>query len=321
MNRAAVIFGVLLVLVTAGLAYVIHTQDKAHAALAAQLAAAQTSNVQFQQELAAREAATKEQAARLTALTEMLTETTAKLNVTSARLADYKKHADQVAAEEAAAAKKEADLLAKKDEVPAPSITVTTDRSGRQTQTYVFPKLLGPGGQVLAAEAEFGSAYGRRFVFRREGAAPLAFDVDELHPGVLLHLGLKPEAVKQAAAELEQKNRLQEAIYYQKLAARRAAEQKAASEQAKFQLELAKLQEESRKAQAEEALQLRAVENDRLRAEATIRQSEASINDPWRALFPNYIFNYQNPIFVGPNTQPVEPVPQPNPFVRDPRAN
>lgn len=91
-------------------------------------------------------------------------------------------------------------------EITPPIESVQTAPDGRVTRNVAFEELIGVHGQILATAATFRGAYGRRLVFRGPDNQPLAFDVEELHPGVLAHLRIRLSDVT-AAHQHEQENR------------------------------------------------------------------------------------------------------------------
>lgn len=90
--------------------------------------------------------------------------------------------------------------------ITPPSESVQTAPDGRVTRTVAFDELIGVHGQKLATAVIFKGAYGRRLVFRGPDNQPLAFDAEEVHPGVLAHLRIRLSEVL-AANQREQENR------------------------------------------------------------------------------------------------------------------
>lgn len=91
-----------------------------------------------------------------------------------------------------------------KFEIVPPNVT-----AGRGQKTYIFPQLVNAKSDVVLTNAEFRLLAGRRLTFRvAEGLR--AFDVDELHPGVLAYLDIDPGAVKQRYDLQKQRDRIQQ---------------------------------------------------------------------------------------------------------------
>lgn len=221
--------------------------------------------------------AAKLQAQLITATNELVT---AKLKVEA-----YEAKRQLELQAQAAEAKKVADLTQLKSEVPAPTIT-TQKSGGKEKTTYTFPKLLAPGGNPLATDAEFRTQFGRRFVFRAGNGRPVAYDVDELHPGVLLHLGLSRESAITAQEEVDRQAQIAEQKYRAQLAARAEAEKKNAELRAKMAVEYAKIAEEKRKSQQDEQLQRQAAETERMKAEAAMRGNDDIVEQALRPFYP-----------------------------------
>lgn len=89
-------------------------------------------------------------------------------------------------------------------------------------------KVLLKGGKVTAENVVFGKVFAGRVIFRKEGSAPLSYDVDSLDADFLRTLGIDAAAVKQAAAELERQRKDGDAKAYaaflEKQKAQRAAD-------------------------------------------------------------------------------------------------
>lgn len=226
---------------------------------------------------------------KLTQLTDVLNQTSTHLLLANQKIKEYEaKEAAELKAREAVTKHTE-ELARLKAQVPAPTVVASFDTAGKEIKTYHFSLLPGVNGQLLAANVDFGQAYGRRLVFRRSSGPPLAYDVDELHPGVLLHLNINPDDVKRAQAEQDKHNESIEVLHRQEIAVRAAAEQKAAEQMAKLQLEYAKLNEEKRKALADEQLKYRAAEIDRMKTEAAMRSADNAMQQALSAYSPDYV--------------------------------
>lgn len=160
----------------------------------------------------------------------------------------------------------------------APSVTVVTNATGGSTRLCVFQALYGRNGEVLGRDLEFSAVYGRRVAFKEVlSLRRLAFDVDELHPFVLAHLGVSAEGQKQYQARQDELWRRMEAAGLKTAAeeqARREA-RKAAEDAARVEAE--KLLAEQRQREHEQEMQRRAMENESLRAEAAMRSADAAM--------------------------------------------
>jgi hypothetical protein len=312
---------IIVALLIAGMGTLLLRQHRFETAWQAERAAMkQELSAQQQQQaqtIAAQQTAAAEQAARLR---EQLAAATNELVTAKLQVEAYEAKRELEAQALAAEAKKSADLNQLRSEVPAPIVTSSRNPAGKEQKTYTFPKLMAPGGNPLAADAEFRTQFGRRFVFRAGSGRPLAYDVDELHPGVLLHLGLNRDMALTAQTEIDRQAQLAEQSYRAQQAAKAEAEKKAAAQRAKYAVEYAKIAEERRKAQVEEKLQLQAAETERLKAEASMRSADAAVQEALRPFYPDYFIQQvitPPPVIVVPqnNGQPN------NPYVRDPRIN
>lgn len=277
------------------------------------------------QQQAQAEAAQKQATERASHLQEQLAAATNELESARLKVEAYEAKRQIEAQALAAEVKKNSDLSALKAEVPEPK-TVTTATSGKKEQKILtFPKLMGPGGKILATDAEFRTQFGRRFVFKSSEGRAVAYDVDELHPGVLLHLGLNREASVAAQSEIDRQAQVAEQKYRANLAARAEVEKKNAEIRAKMMVEYAKLTEERRKSKLEEDLKIQAAETERLKAEASMRAADAAVEEALRPFYPEYFIQQvlTPPVIVVPQppNQPQQYNQPTNPFVRDPRVN
>lgn len=316
-NRLIIVIVLILV---AGMGFLFHRQQKFQSAWQAERAVWEdrlaTQQQQQSQALTAQQTAT-EQAARLR---EQLATVTNELVTAKLKVEAYEAKRQLEAQAQAAESKKVADLEQLKAAVSAPAITTNRTPSGKEQRTYTFAKLPAPAGNTLATDAEFRTQFGRRFVFRSGTGRPLAYDVDELHPGVLLHLGLNRETALAAQSDIDRQLQIAEQNRRAQLAARAEAEKKAAVQRAKMAVEYAKIAEERRKSQHEEQLQLQAAETERLKAEASMRAADAAVQEALRPFYPEYFIQQvltPPPVIIVPQT-PSQPN---NPFVRDPRVN
>lgn len=139
----------------------------------------------------------------------------------------------------------------------------------RGQKTYVFPTLMNAARDVLLTNAEFRVLAGHRLTFRVADGLR-AFDVDELHPGILAYLEIDAVAVKQNH-ELQKQRAINEQMA-DAVARAQAARQ--------WQEYAAKLQVEQEKAAVYRAERLKIAEqaeNDRLRVRAAQAQAVAQI--------------------------------------------
>ncbi|MBI5384899.1 MAG: hypothetical protein HZA90_09460 [Verrucomicrobia bacterium] len=214
--------------------------------------------------------------AKVNQLTMVLTNSTAELSAVRQRLHDLEFQRNAPAAVLASAPK---DAITQRllNEC-APTVTVTTNAQGREERRVVFATLFGPASQVLGRDLEFSATYGRRVAFKETASARrMAFDVDEIHPFALAHLGIDPDEQKlrqmqqdslwrqveavglQLAAEEQQKREVQRAV----AEAARAEERKQLAEQQKRQDEL--------------ELERQRLQNEAVRADAAMRAADAAI--------------------------------------------
>ena len=126
-------------------------------------------------------------------LTRDLDRTSEQLNNAMARLTENAEEARQATALTEAMAR-----------IPAPQMVVL-EADGQPVPH--FRELLSPSGQTLATDVQFHGIYGRRLVFRGVDNHPTAFDVEEVHPGVLGHLEIDLNAAKQAGLRAAEKRR------------------------------------------------------------------------------------------------------------------
>lgn len=221
-------------------------------------------------------------------LAEVLNQSTEKLNEAHSKLSQYETRGKPPVATGA---------------VPAPVVSESKDRAGKVIKHYTFAKVLGKDGQLLAADVEFGSLYGRRLVFRRAAGSPLAFDVDEVHSDVLAHLQIDPDAAKYQQTQMDLQKKQREEAAYKDYLVRQAAERKAILI---AKAEQAKAEEARRKQQAEMDLKYRELENDRIRAEAQLRSADAAMARAYNPSPTYYTYPLNGVPYV--NGLPVYPV-------------
>lgn len=305
MNRPALLLALVLALL--GLLAALLFQRSANNRLAKELEAAQKSVQASQRAIETTGSLSRQLEEKMGRMTEVLNQSTERLTETSAKLKEYEAKFGPVgASRRQPLSPDEAARL--KAQVPAPQVEEGKDRSGKVVKRVVFTELTGKEGKVLATNAEFGSILGRRLFFRRAVGSPLAFDVDELHPGVLAYLDVNPEEAKYQQVQMDQQKKEREAAAYKDYQARQIAERKAWEV---ARAEQARTEEARRKQQAELDLKYRELENDRIRAEAQLRAADAAMT---RAVNSAPYYYNQVPYYVplypfAPGTQPTPPTP------------
>lgn len=162
-----------------------------------------------------------------------------------------------------------------KSEIVPPNVT-----ADRGQKTYVFPQLVNAKSDVVLTNAEFRTLAGRRLTFRvAEG--PRAFDVDELHPGVLAYLDIDSGAIKQNYELQKQRERIQQMM---NAAAKAQALREWEEHAAKVRVEQEKALVEREKAAAYRAERMKSEEqvmNERRKVIAAERQATAQEDTVW----------------------------------------
>ncbi|MFT4586841.1 MAG: hypothetical protein ACI9VS_003931 [Candidatus Binatia bacterium] len=129
-----------------------------------------------------------------------------------------------------------AEIARQMAEVAPPRESVHRDRNGRVERVFSFDELTAVDGKSLANAVTFKEAYGRRLVFRSIDNKPLAFDAEEVHPGVLAHLGIQLSEVLAADRRDQERRRLRaEAATRRRLARIQEAAKFAAASKAEEQ--------------------------------------------------------------------------------------
>ena len=195
--------------------------------------------------------------------------------------------------------------------LPTPLITGTKEEKNLRV---IFPELRSKTGQLIAKDQEFSSQFGRNLVFKDAAGTRLRLDVEEVHYGILATLGIDLATAKQEQRDLDAKSAQYNVAAKQAQASYAAAMAQAAKEQKEREVQLAietaKLNEERRKAIQEENLRQQAVEADRLRSLAALRNADAAM---YGALAqPTYFYNnnFNNFNVDGtPNYNPNPPAP------------
>ncbi len=209
--------------------------------------------------------------------------------------------------------------------VKPPVIRRETDRAGGETKVYLFPELINPEGGSLAKDMEFSRLYGTKLAFRNASGAPASFEAEELHPGILAHLGIDLYDAQRRQQEWEEKIAKRKEDARQRQIARIQAEQKAFEARAEREAEL-------RKERFEQQARLAEIENERTKALAAMKQADAAMIEAYKPptalvnpLLPNNlgvqtVIVPSAPTVTGPVAQTANQVsttqgpPQPRPF-------
>lgn len=155
-------------------------------------------------------------------------------------------------------------------QVKAPVVETELDSSGEETRSFTFPELVSPEGELHGTDMKFSRQYGSKLAFRSSSGLPVTFEVDELHPGILTHLGIDPYEAQRAQDEMNEKAaRRKEAQREREL-----ARHKAQAEALKERMALAK---ELRKEAFDRQARLAALENERTKALAAMKQADAAM--------------------------------------------
>lgn len=146
----------------------------------------------------------------------------------------------------------------------------------RSGKTVTFPRLLSVSGNALMLNAEFVSAIGRKLIFKT-GLDRSGFDIDEIHPGALVQLGIDPDAAKESQAEIDSKKQAYEMAslmagqeHLNRVA--KANEMQQAQDAAQ-----AKIDEKNRQQRVRESLLQQSADAESKRAEASVREANASL--------------------------------------------
>jgi len=160
--------------------------------------------------------------------------------------------------------------------------------------TFYIADLKSSAGQSLGKALTLSQTVGRRLIFRQKDGPPIAVDVDALHPFFLAAMNLSAENLKAQQLQLDEKKRLQDIAGKENYARKVAAENLAARANAEMEIRKAAIQEEQSQKAAQIALQAEAIRNDRLRAEAAMRQADAAMQAAQKESTPSTIILNQN---------------------------
>lgn len=259
------------------LAFALH-QRRETARVTDELAASQAAHKESQSALARQDASIAAMETQVLELTEVLTQSTEKLRQATEAL-NAASAADRPPPQLTAA-----EVSQLQSAVKDPVVTTETDRKGAEVKTYVFPELIDPDGKHLASDMEFTRLYGTKLAFKSETGTPASYEAEELHPGILAYLDINLYDAKQKQEEREDQIKRRKEIAMQQQAARQKAE-----------LERRKKESEFRKEEFDRKAKIAKIENDRMLAEAAIRQADAAIMEAQRPP-DNY---YSQPVIYG----------------------
>jgi len=199
-------------------------------------------------------------------LTETLSLSTEKLQQATEALATRR----AAAVETQPAPPSPAEMRALQAAVKQPAVEVKTDTAGGETRIYTFPELIDPAGKVVATDMEFSRLYGTKLAFRNSSGAPVSYEAEELHAGILAHLGIDLYDAQRKQREWEEQIARRKELATQRQIAKAKAEQEARKE-------MAKLMEERRKERIEHQMRLAEIENERTKALAAMKQADAAM--------------------------------------------
>lgn len=248
------------------------------AQLTHELESAQVALKESQSGLAQQDASIAALETQVLGLTEVLTQSTEKLQQATAALNAIP------SGSQAPPPLSAAEISQLQAAVKDPFVTTETDRKGAEIKTYVFPELIDPDGKHLASNMEFTRLYGTKLAFKSASGAPASYEAEELHPGILAHLDISLYDAKQKQEEWENQIKRRKEIAMQQQAARQRAE-----------LERRKHEAERLKEELDRKAKIARIENDRMLAEAAIRQADAAIMEAQRPP-DNY---YSQPVIYG----------------------
>lgn len=155
-------------------------------------------------------------------------------------------------------------------QVKTPVVATGQDAAGEETRSYIFPELVSPDGRLLGADMTFSRQYGSKLAFRPRSGAPVTFEVDELHPGILTHLGIDPYEAQRAQSEMDEKAARRKEAQRERELARHKAQAEALKERAELVKEL-------RKETFDRQMRLAELENERTKALAAMKQADAAM--------------------------------------------
>jgi hypothetical protein len=285
MTKAIIVFNVIAVLAATALGFAFYGKRVAYDRVLARCEAAEIELAHRKADGDAKDAATVELQRQIKELTATFADSKSKLIAATDRLKSMDSAEKDKAAKQL---KKEQDVAFAKSQVPAPVTISSTNDAGIVKKATVFPIVPGRNGQILASNAEFLSAEGKRVFFRFAAAGGGGFDVDNLHPGVLAHLSIDPDEAKEAQSKLDIQRAYEERLALQQAAARVAYYEKLNNDRRVADAKAAAQKAAQAQAQAETDRVKRQAENERLQAEAAKKQADAALLQAGSANNPAY---------------------------------
>lgn len=226
------------------------------------LAVANQKAVETTTALAAESSQASDLQSNVVQMTQVMSDASAKLLKLRAENADYKRRLDVFEAIES----QKSDRKQLADQVPI-------IHNGDLT---IFPRLIGVNGNTLMLNAEFRSSLGRKLIFKK-GLEMSTFDVDDLHPGVLIHLGLDAEKLKANQIAIERANAMSKSLSAAELSQKLSADQVAIDKQNKLNAEQARQDEYARENQVAESQRQQSLDSDRIHANAHATAAKAML--------------------------------------------
>jgi hypothetical protein len=265
MNRIVILLSFATVVLAGGLGYILHGKLSESERYLADRKVLISHLDARQNEVLAKDAALADLDRKIAELTKTLAETRVDLDTAHQKIKEYETISD---VGRLAKLKKEEDLRQSKTSVPAPAVVVTTNSQGHEVRQIIFDPLPARTGKPLLSHAEFLNVDGRRLFFKYAGGGG-SFDVDQLHLGVLAHLGIDPDEAKQQQQKLDAQRNYDETIRIKNAQARIATRLDQMNKQRETDARIAaeKAKESAAKADAERARQ---------EAEAAKRQADAT---------------------------------------------
>jgi myosin heavy subunit len=175
-----------------------------------------------------------------------------------------------------------------------PKVVEVDGPGNTKVTTFYIADLKSPNGQSLGKALTFSQAVGKRLIFRRQDGPPIAVDADTVHPFILAAMNLSPEDLNDQQNQLDEKKRLQDAAGRESYARKLAADNLSARANAEMELRKAAIQAEQSQQAAQIALQAEAIRNDRMRAEAAMRQADAAMQAAQKEPTPSTVILNQN---------------------------
>ena len=183
-------------------------------------------------------------------------------------------------------------------DIPAPVITrSTTDGKAR----VVFPSLVSKRGVLIGKDQEFSSRLGRNVVFKDGDGRRLRVEISDLPIEILKILGIDSVTADKEQRELDARSAQFDAAarnIQANHAASLAQERKEQRERdAAMAIEMAKIDEERRRAMADENIRRQAADAASTQAQASLRAADAALS---QAMNPPPVVNF----YPGAQSQP-----------------